>query len=848
MDSYISTNRAEIWSSLESLRISRRSRGVLISFLRKIEETRGPQGLLLYLKEAFHKLLKIHSTYTREQLVAMYQGSDSHSANPGWKGPMKAIYILSLRRHKGLDRALGLLKMTGLFIAPTPTYKEYREAKFTLNRIVDPFIPLVDEVVDTVFSDQEIPDYIREQSHGIEFDFSMPYPSSDTLCPLSRCGYSRAEFETCPDQHIQSLYMFPNLIVEEFDYFKFLVGSSMPSKESFETQVELKEKEVFEENREDVAGRCVLLTKDRGLKLRLIANGNRMIQLALYPLQRFLKTLLKRVDTCYCFNQDGGVDWATLQFQEGNLLTSLDLKSASDRIPMSTQIHLLNRVLPPHEWKSSIINCFERASRMYWITPKHIKGISIRWRCGTPMGLHGSYYLFTLWLICSFENLGMGKRYAIVGDDIVFQSYFDGVVTELLHKNSIPISVSKSIFSSYTFAEFCGRIVTRYGPLDFTKAKPADADNPVNKMLQLGPRALDKFQIFKRVATSKTTRNWLRISHWIESNRLEDVFKSLSDAGQKRTTLVPGGYTVEQLYASGQVTLAELRALQRVLLLYVKYPDMTIEQLGKHLELPFSYEEQVKPVRLSKSGRPIIEYKVVEKPSIRESLPTMERSPVENSVVALSGLFGILEDVQAVQAGLPNPDPFGGLFGNSEPAKVEESVDPFADLSTSSLSLQQNVQHLYNRYKNGGGPEIENLKPRFNDIGISRNLEYRRFLDSQIEKSGYYQLLPGYIPLEKELIDRSQFSTDARRYQISSILDDPHGINHAGEFTSSRYLKDQTPLHVSVEKGRATSNYLSSFWGYFLLPFMQGLDYSIISSLISSWRSSNLLFWREFNR
>jgi hypothetical protein len=209
-----------------------------------------------------------------------------------------------------------------------------------------------------------------------------------------------------------------------------------------------------------VVGRIGLI-QEPGLKLRAVANPNRVMQGMMNPLKDALFKVLKEVPRDCTHDQDRGVDAARNWLQEGKVVHSIDLSDATNLFPLSYQIDLLEARLP--EPYRAHLDLFKEAATGKWEWP--IKGGHeiVRWNRGQPLGLGPSFASFSLahhsvaQLACSREP---GSDYRILGDDIVIcGNKAASEYRRLLHELSCVISEGKSITSSKV-AEFAGRIIT----------------------------------------------------------------------------------------------------------------------------------------------------------------------------------------------------------------------------------------------------------------------------------------------------------------------------------------------------------------------------------------------------
>jgi hypothetical protein len=325
-------------------------------------------------------------------------------------------------------------------------------------------------------------------------------------------GRKLAEVLMSPREHIESTGEFPQFCLEFYPELSSLIGKDIPPKSFY---LDKAGEKAF-----DVAGSVSLLTKDRGLKLRLVANCNRILQLCVSPLHNFLMKIMQTVPECYVFSQDRGAEWVSNRLSKGWSLTSLDLKSATDNIPLSNQLALLSQIAPEYRTELAM---FHRIARMSWHTPHPF---FLRWEVGHPMGVNASFGLFTVWLINLFYHIGAEGRFCIVGDDIVFDSLFESHIIARLAALNVPISRGKSLFSDSIFAEFVGRVLDKHGSLDVYKGAPYSVKDPLGIVRQYG-RAAIEFLGPKRLFGNNTYKDVVEtVSFFRESWALRESIKA----------------------------------------------------------------------------------------------------------------------------------------------------------------------------------------------------------------------------------------------------------------------------------------------------------------------------------
>jgi hypothetical protein len=252
----------------------------------------------------------------------------------------------------------------------------------------------------------------------------------------------------------------------------------------------------------DIVGTVVGLTKDRGYKLRFIANPHRLIQLALSRLKNAFEIVLRQMPESSVYDQGSGISWAQSKLLQGNRLWSIDLSAATDNFPFSLQEsvarQLFGDALEPD------INLWRDVVHSTWTTPvplvpkSELQGIrvldypTVSYGRGQPMGVAPSFAAFTVSHISLIRALGGNSHtFRVLGDDVL-------IADEDLYKRyrlsldllNVPISPSKSLFGA-ELGEFAGRLVDQFGPWPVFKAgKLSIRSDPLGLIRQYGTRIL----------------------------------------------------------------------------------------------------------------------------------------------------------------------------------------------------------------------------------------------------------------------------------------------------------------------------------------------------------------------
>lgn len=202
-------------------------------------------------------------------------------------------------------------------------------------------------------------------------------------------------------------------------------------------------------------------------KLRIFAMVDFWTQNVLQPLHRELFKLLKLLPNDGTFDQDASVKRSIEKSSKSCCAYSFDLSSATDRLPLTIQIDILDKLMPipiGKAWGNLLTD------RDYFIPEfSNIieKGI-IRYKVGQPMGALSSWAMLavTHHFLVQYASFLLGKRgwnedYEILGDDLViFNKELADKYLEITKALGVEINLSKSIVSpSRASFEFAKRTV-----------------------------------------------------------------------------------------------------------------------------------------------------------------------------------------------------------------------------------------------------------------------------------------------------------------------------------------------------------------------------------------------------
>ncbi|KAM3320317.1 hypothetical protein P3S67_007517 [Capsicum chacoense] len=185
--------------------------------------------------------------------------------------------------------------------------------------------------------------------------------------------------------------------------------------------------------------------------------------------------VLSRLRTDGTFNQEFPL--SLLREGKKNECYSFDLKSATDRWPLSVMFALMSCMFGP-TLASSIVNS-SLGLNTFLVGKPIVKRMSeVAFLCGQPLGYYSSWSLFALshhyvvWLAAKRaypQRTTPFKDYALLGDDILIT---DALVAQqyriLLDKLGVTISEAKSIISETGCVEFAKRFWVKSMQIDLS--------------------------------------------------------------------------------------------------------------------------------------------------------------------------------------------------------------------------------------------------------------------------------------------------------------------------------------------------------------------------------------------
>jgi hypothetical protein len=207
-----------------------------------------------------------------------------------------------------------------------------------------------------------------------------------------------------------------------------------------------------------------------GWKNRAVASPFLAYQALSEPLKIKLYDLCREDPAVYTEDQSQAHEVITSWLADPNQgkVYSFDASAFTDRFPYRIQRRLLEMLLRNGEVEEFDIRVIDHVVSSSWKLPG--SDTHVKYEVGQPMGLGPSFHLACLthsYLVRSLaKELGIRhpqNYYCVVGDDVVIRhSGLADAYHKLLTGCGVVINMQKSIVSD-TYAEFCGKIISKFG-------------------------------------------------------------------------------------------------------------------------------------------------------------------------------------------------------------------------------------------------------------------------------------------------------------------------------------------------------------------------------------------------
>lgn len=208
------------------------------------------------------------------------------------------------------------------------------------------------------------------------------------------------------------------------------------------------------------------LSPEPGNKARTYFACNLLIQATAQPLFRFFESIEKKCGWSVRYLETEAKVSTTMSWlQAGDVVSSVDQTSATDRFPRQLQLFTAWKLGVPPEW----IRFISKTAQGIWNVSDSLRpwfsSNTIKLAVGQPMGLSYSMPLYTLSMIALLRGAcarwGYSPDFLVLGDDLVIRD--SGLAQwchDFLPKIGVKISPTKGVTSS-NLAEFAGAYITK---------------------------------------------------------------------------------------------------------------------------------------------------------------------------------------------------------------------------------------------------------------------------------------------------------------------------------------------------------------------------------------------------
>jgi len=432
----------------------------LLGLLRRMETSNGIHFVVKRMKEWRSAL--------RSRDLSCFRKNKSG----GLYGPFGFIYSKSLSSRKNLIRMDRCLRVYGRWTSDQPTKADWTKYQSSISVVKTTDLDILPS--------SRVVKMARECVE--KSTFSRYVPLSETqVVPFTR--KTRNCF-TANDHFWELLKHCPNLVFAHRELFKLLFDSDF-----FDRPFHyIPNYRGPDGGPDSVVGKISALVKDRGLKIRYIANPLIGIQLGTSRLQQACDLLLQRLPESLVHDQQAIFEWVKPILDKDLPVWSIDLTAATDNFPLEVQTRLLSRLFPTLE---EDISLWARVSRSYWKTPHG----TVRYRTGQPMGVACSFAAFSLTHTLLIRSLGGNQtNFRVCGDDVIITDRAIALrYCEVMKEIGVEISLSKSLMGM-EIAEFAGRTIDKHGPWQSYKASKLNLSaDPLGYVRQYGLAALSMY-------------------------------------------------------------------------------------------------------------------------------------------------------------------------------------------------------------------------------------------------------------------------------------------------------------------------------------------------------------------
>lgn len=468
------TEKQSLINIFVSQKLSINQASCLVNYLEHLEKYQGIVAVVTYLKGLKSALLQ---GVDRTTTVALNSKGE-------WKGPasfLRSKFNKPDRKEKA--RIIRILNVYGRWEKTTVEASDIDEFVATVK-----VIRYIKDPID--IDDEEV---IRGAAITRRARFTKSLPLQHNMkVPLtvSAGGSSYRSDLTLEDHYSAMLKNCPNIMRRNRNFLNSIWNVDRPMMGGTWT-VNGREQTLDWDSKplRGVVGKISFLTKDRGLKVRCIANPLLGLQMSLSRLQDACNLFLQGLPESHVHDQESAISKIQGWCQEGRKLWSFDLSKATDHFPLSVQEHVLKTVFPG---LIDDIHLFTDVCRGSWVLPD---GRTQTYNTGQPMGLAPSFACFSITHTLLVRSLGGNvDNFVTCGDDIVIadKDLADRYLTKI-ESYGVKISLSKSLANS-TKAEFVGRIIDKHGSWPVFKGNPLKiSTDPFGYLRQYGLSAVSLY-------------------------------------------------------------------------------------------------------------------------------------------------------------------------------------------------------------------------------------------------------------------------------------------------------------------------------------------------------------------
>jgi len=288
---------------------------------------------------------------------------------------------------------------------------------------------------------------------GCEEDDMVSNPRSYLGYTSYKSGCNGPSMLRCTDDFLILKSRFPSVLADVKTIMQLDKNPMLSTLESLE--------QVYEESCKPRSPEKLKVGKitqisEGGGKTRNIALVDFWSQNALFPFHRRLFRILKQIPQDGTFDQDASFRRFMNLANRKGVAGCFDLSSATERFPLILQSIVVSALMGDI-WKDAWERCVIKRDYVF-------RNKRITWKVGQPLGLYGSWALFTLThhlFVRWCANDHKFASYCILGDDIgIFSKSTMLKYSTMMEAFGVEINKSKSFVSTSVpvYGEYCKRI------------------------------------------------------------------------------------------------------------------------------------------------------------------------------------------------------------------------------------------------------------------------------------------------------------------------------------------------------------------------------------------------------